>query len=1038
MQCLDAAGQPKADGAACDDGRACTQGDSCKAGVCTSGAQKCPCEPGILDCDAAKTVNQCKGPLACAAAPAGAALPYACAADTALAVVCDPSADGACSKSACVPLSGACTPTAVERTIEVCDLPPGPDGAPGCRREVLAADLPDGPASACDDGLACSTGDVCAKGACQTSDVAACTCLQNADCQDDGDACNGLPFCDKSGPTWACKVSPATVVTCDTSSDGGCLQTACAPATGQCNKGFAAANKSCDDGVACTVGDVCDGQGGCLAGTWTCCKSDADCQKKEDGNACNGTLFCNKAAGACQLNPATVVSCPSVEDTACAKAACDPKSGACAQTPVTDKTTCNDDDACTDGDACKAGQCQGGTDTCICGSDADCKGKDAGDLCNGTYYCNKAIGKCKLNPATVITCPTVDVKACSHSQCQAKTGQCAMVNLPAATTCDADGTACTSNDSCDGQGACVPGTLVCPCQADSDCAAAEDGDICNGTLYCDKSGKAPACKVNPATVMSCKSVDDSACVHNLCQPKPGLCAMTPLVAGAPCSDGVPCTGGDGCDGKGACKAGPVVLCGCKGDGDCAVFDDGDVCNGVFACKEGGCAFDGKVAACDDGNPCTKDGCDKAAGCTAAPLPGCVTCANDAGCDDGNGCTVDFCTSGVCTVKAVSGLLCDDGNACTTVDSCQGGACKAGGAKDCDDGKVCTDDGCDAKTGCGYTANSKPCDDGDSCSEGETCKAGKCAHGPDKCVDGNVCTDDSCDDKGVCSFQTNNKPCDADGTVCTVGDGCGGGKCLPGAATACDDANPCTDDSCDAKVGCVFANHQKPCNDGNACTLGEACGAGKCGNGLPLVCDDKEACTADSCDKAKGCAHDAAALQSQACTAVPGGKCLWGTCLVGCSAGSEEVEIDIAGVKGSACAALGPVWGHRPDKPQGVFTVKEVGGENVVEDSQTKLIWQQTSSPQTKNWADAKGYCNALVYAGFKDWRLPSMHELESLVDYSIQYPGPMIDGKAFPGTKNLSWSASPGSESSSASAVNFYVGAVGNAEVNQAHQVRQA
>lgn len=50
LQCLDPALKlPLADGTACDDGRACSKGDVCKAGVCTAGAQQCPCEPGFLE-----------------------------------------------------------------------------------------------------------------------------------------------------------------------------------------------------------------------------------------------------------------------------------------------------------------------------------------------------------------------------------------------------------------------------------------------------------------------------------------------------------------------------------------------------------------------------------------------------------------------------------------------------------------------------------------------------------------------------------------------------------------------------------------------------------------------------------------------------------------------------------------------------------------------------------------------------------------------------------------------------------------------------
>ncbi|MEY3011809.1 MAG: hypothetical protein RIT45_544, partial [Pseudomonadota bacterium] len=327
-QCLDPTTLlPLADGTACDDGRACTVGDTCQAGVCASGQQTCPCEPGFKACGAAgggSAKNLCLGEPLCTTSAAGADKPYACVVNLAAVTLCDGSLDDTCNKNACVPLSGACTVTAVERTEEICDLPPAKDGDPtGCRRQVLPTTAPSAAPTPCDDGLPCSPGDVCGDGQCKPTSLLACGCLNDVDCQDDGDLCNGLPYCDKSGtddagkPVWSCKINPATVVSCDTSKDGNCLQTACEPKSGSCKKQKKPEFAPCDDGIACTAGDVCDADGQCKSGTWTCCKSDADCAKDEDGDLCNGTLFCNLQSGKCENNPATVVSCPTVDNTAC-------------------------------------------------------------------------------------------------------------------------------------------------------------------------------------------------------------------------------------------------------------------------------------------------------------------------------------------------------------------------------------------------------------------------------------------------------------------------------------------------------------------------------------------------------------------------------------------------------------------------------------------------------------------------------------------------------------------------------------------------
>jgi hypothetical protein len=64
---------------------------------------------------------------------------------------------------------------------------------------------------------------------------------------------------------------------------------------------------ACDDGDPLTQGDSCV-QGACKPGTFVgFCKDDADCVKYEDGDLCNGTLFCLVSAGTCEVNPATAL-----------------------------------------------------------------------------------------------------------------------------------------------------------------------------------------------------------------------------------------------------------------------------------------------------------------------------------------------------------------------------------------------------------------------------------------------------------------------------------------------------------------------------------------------------------------------------------------------------------------------------------------------------------------------------------------------------------------------------------------------------------
>ncbi|MEI7851747.1 MAG: DUF1566 domain-containing protein [Kiritimatiellales bacterium] len=61
-------------------------------------------------------------------------------------------------------------------------------------------------------------------------------------------------------------------------------------------------------------------------------------------------------------------------------------------------------------------------------------------------------------------------------------------------------------------------------------------------------------------------------------------------------------------------------------------------------------------------------------------------------------------------------------------------------------------------------------------------------------------------------------------------------------------------------------------------------------------------------------------------------------------------------------------------------------DGTVKDNLTGLEWVQAphalpSNSGTMVWNSAIDFCNNLVYAGHSDWRLPSIKELESLVDY---------------------------------------------------------
>ncbi|MEY3012522.1 MAG: hypothetical protein RIT45_1257 [Pseudomonadota bacterium] len=548
--------------------------------------------------------------------------------------------------------------------------------------------------SACDDGDPCTVLDRCGEGVC-AGKAGGCGCKGDADCAAlDDDLCDGTLTCLVGVPEGSrCVPAGDEPVACPAPATA-CEIATCDPKTGTCANTAAADGTACDDGNDCTVDGVC--KAGTCAGVSICpCQSDADC---DDGNLCNGREICDPSAHVCKTQLATVVVCPTVDDTACAKSTCAPTTGTCALQPVSDGADCDDGDPCSSGEVCLGGACQAGKPICGCTVDADCAAKEDGNLCNGTLYCDLLASPpaCKVHPLTQVNCGASDGDPCSSKVCKPSTGECEAVSAPLGTVCD-DGKACIKGDACQ-DGACKPGLDSCPCKVDADCAAHDPNNPCVGKLDCDTSGAEPRCRINPATVPYCSSADDTDCQANLCDPTTGACKLTPRAEGATCdADGNPCTLGDVCK-AGNCVAGANV-CGCDADADCAAKDDANPCNGTlfyvkaaapYTCK----VKPGSVIDCPDLTlPCAEMACDsQSATCIAKPI------------------------------VALQGKACDDGDACTKNTVCEESTCKGGSGVDCDDLNPCTIDVCNPATGCqNLPSSGAPCLS--SGSEG-ACVAGK--------------------------------------------------------------------------------------------------------------------------------------------------------------------------------------------------------------------------------------------------------------------------------------------------------------------------
>jgi len=89
-------------------------------------------------------------------------------------------------------------------------------------------------------------------------------------------------------------------------------------------------------------------------------------------------------------------------------------------------------------------------------------------------------------------------------------------------------------------------------------------------------------------------------------------------------------------------------------------------------------------------------------------------------------------------------------------------------------------------------------------------------------------------------------------------------------------------------------------------------------------------------------------------------------------------------------------------PAGDLTRDDAG---TVTDNTTGLMWQQVDDNKRYVWEAALNYCGDLSLAGFSDWRLPTLKELVSIIEYEKYSPA--TDGLFFPDT-NLDnyWSSS--------------------------------
>ncbi len=441
-----------------------------------------------------------------------------------------------------------------------------------------------------------------------------------------------------------------------------------------------------------------------------------------------------------------------------------------------------------------------------------------------------------------------------------------------------DGTLCGSQSECNAP-ACVGG--VCQNNPLNEGASCDDGDNCTVGETCNQSG------LCAGVVTPCD--DGNVCTDDACDAA-GVCGFEPNTAS--CDDGVPCTSDDLCaDGvcgpggfdhalcaggltseQAACSVATCESAGC----DFAALPSGPCAAGavVGTCNLGGAlppGATGALASCGTADPYSQ-ACATAAECQLA-----IDAAAGAQPDVTGSCLVADCVDGLCAIShATAGTACDVGNPCSTY-TCDGlGQCLWAAPVT----PVAAECSCDP---------AQPIADQCGALKGALAATGGCAQyhcfgaAPD----------------GFCHAVSagSGAACDPGSDVCWVGV-CGQDlTCRPqpgvqsdlsAKPSVCDDATPCTTDSCVGpdqigadSSGCVHtcAPEGAPCPGDATLVCGFDLAAGTCGcvdPGDSCLCPDPPTpCQIQACDTGSCAVTD---LEDGAsCLPDPAAPCVVGAC-----------------------------------------------------------------------------------------------------------------------------------------------------------------
>jgi len=458
-----------------------------------------------------------------------------------------------------------------------------------------------------------------------------------------------------------------------------------------------------------------------------------------------------------------------------------------------------------------------------------------------------------FGPALPTCTPQSDGNPCTDDVCL--NGVPAWPLKAAGTACDTNATVCDGTGACNATGTCVLGTVPQvddgnPCTTDA-CdpvsgvthVAKAAGTSCANSTVCDG---AETCSAAGLCVQGTPpSVDDgNTCTDDSCDALAGV-IHTPRPAGTSCNDANVCNGSEVCSAAGTCLPGTAVTV--PPSTACVSYVCDPVAGVVATNKPQG-------SACDDATVCNgHETCNGSGSCTAGTppvIPPSTACAVYA-CD---------ATAGIVVDNQPSGTSCANGTVCDGAETCNGaGSCAPGTPISVPPPTPCATFSCNPVSGlvASYKPSGTACLDGDACNGAEACNGnGICAAGtPLTIPPSTACTTYGCDPMAgvVSSNATPGTACD-DQTLCNGHETCdGAGYCAGGSPVVIDDGNPCTADSCDPVTGVAHATMADgtSCDDATACNGHGMCQGGICASGTPIGTDDGNPCTLDTCDPATG-------------------------------------------------------------------------------------------------------------------------------------------------------------------------------------------